>query len=511
MSIFDRGLCRVAFAALITVACGCAAQANSSTQTNRADQLAEAMTSTLDTFIPAAIDAVKSAPGIGIAVTGPKGLIYARGFGYADVEDEIPVTPDTLFYIASTTKSLTTTAAAMFEAHRQLNLNASVTKYLPELADTAALQDHEIKITDLLSCSFGHQSNDAFEFRTAYTGDYSRAKLLEIFGASVTGDTSFEYTNTGFIVASMILDDLEENGSWKESIERFVLKPLNLTHTTGYYSKTGDLPVAVGYDWRGELQRLPFAKLDSTMHAAGGHFSSAKDLARWAQVNMNRGRIGDIQYFPARVMDRIHTAHADVDASFYKYKRFEYELGWYRSDYEGDLLIHDFGTYPGYRSHLSYMPEHGIGVVVLTNGYSGSIFFADVIASYAYDIVLGKENLTEKYEKELADVVAMRERRDAGIEASNARFLDESPGAGRYAGVYEHPFYGRMVITAGGDALNVSFGLLSSKLRPYENDNTFIEELVPGSLHLITFEESDAGQMTLIFRNEIYARAAKAM
>lgn len=498
---------RAAMAALFILIYGCAAQAENRVAPTRVEQL----TSTLDEFIPAAIDAVKSAPGIGIAVTGPNGLIYARGFGFADVENAIPATADTLFYIASSTKSLTTTAAAMLEAHGQLDLNASVTQYLPELTDTAALQDHDIKITDLLSCSFGHQSNDAFEFRTAYTGDYSRAKLLEVFGASVTSDTSFEYTNTGFIVASMILDDVEENGSWKESIERFVLKPLNMTHTTGYHSKTGDLPVAVGYAWRGELQRLPFAKLDSTMHAAGGHFSSVKDLARWAQINMNRGRIGDIQYFPARVMDRIHTVHADVDASFYRFKRYEYELGWYRSDYEGDLLIHDFGTYPGFRSHLSYMPNHDIGIVVLTNGYAGSIFFVDVIASYAYDILLGKKNLSEKYEKELNDVVAMRERRDAGIEQSNAKFLDDSPNAAKYAGVYEHPFYGRMVITAGGDALHASFGVLSSTLRPYESNNKFIEELVPGSLHLITFEKSSSGQMTLKFRDETYERTANAM
>ena len=89
--------------------------------------------------------------------------------------------------------------------------------------------------------------------------------------------------------------------------------------------------------------------------------------------------------------------------------------------------------------------------------------------------------------------------------------MDDSPGAAKYAGVYEHPYYGRMVITAGGDALNVSFGVLTSMLRPYDSDNQFIEELVPGSLHLISFEESDSGQMTLIYRDEIYARTAIAM
>ena len=66
-------------------------------------------------------------------------------------------------------------------------------------------------------------------------------------------------------------------------------------------------------------------------------------------------------------------------------------------------------------------------------------------------------------------------------------------------------------ITAGGDALHASFGVLSSTLQPYESNNKFIEELVPGSLHLITFEKSSSGQMTLKFRDETYERTANAM
>ena len=501
------GFLRIVLVQLVAIFCISPATAESQVRSDRVEQLRLI----LNAFIPSAIESVKSAPGIGIAVTGPEGLIYANGFGYADVESRIPVTPDTLFYIASTTKSLTTTVAAVLEADGRLDLNASAIQYLPELAYTAALKDHDITLVDLLSCSFGHQNNEAFEYRTAYSGDYSRARLIEIFGASVTSDTSFEYTNTGFIVASMILDDLEESGSWKDSVDRIVLKPLNMTHTTGYVSNTKDLPIAVGYSYRGGLQRLRFAKLDSTMHAAGGHFSSARDLARWVQVNMNRGRIDDIQYIPENVMDRVHTQYTEVDTRFYKYRRYGYELGWYRSDYEGDLLVHDFGSYPGYRSHISYMPEHGIGVAVLTNGYAGSFFLVDVIANYAYDVLLGKDNLAEKYAKELGDVVAMRERRDSGIDKSNAKFLDYSPGAAQYAGVYENSQFGRIVITAGADSLHASFGVLSSTLRPYGSTNKFIEELVPGSLNLVIFDKLESGQMTLNLGSELYVRTAQAM
>src|SRR5207247_4645554 len=87
--------------------------------------------------------------------------------------------------------------------------------------------------------------------------------------------------------------------------------------------------------------------------------------------------------------------------SFGPFQRFGWSLGWDMATYEGDTILQRFGDFPGFRSHVSFMPGRRIGVVVLSNdGLAGSPL-TDLIATYIYDRLLQKPDLEAKYARQL--------------------------------------------------------------------------------------------------------------
>ena len=134
--------------AVILLAFGCAgAQTPSASSASSASAV-------LDSTL-AKIFSLDLAPGMSIAVVRDTQVIYAKGFGWADVEARRPVTPQTIFYIASTTKSFTGLAAAMLAEQGRLDLDAPLTRYLPTAKLQAPLNPDSITLRALLSHTHG--------------------------------------------------------------------------------------------------------------------------------------------------------------------------------------------------------------------------------------------------------------------------------------------------------------------------------------------------------------------
>src|SRR5687768_9899595 len=91
------------------------------------------------------------APGMGVAVVKGDEIIYSQGFGFADVEAQREITAETVFYIASTTKSFTALAAAVLAEKGQLNLDAMLSTYLPDAKFTPPLSADSINLRQLLT------------------------------------------------------------------------------------------------------------------------------------------------------------------------------------------------------------------------------------------------------------------------------------------------------------------------------------------------------------------------
>lgn len=466
----------------------------------------------LDPFINEAF-ALELSPGMAVAVVQGSNITYAKGIGYADLKSQRPVTPETMFYIASTTKSFTAFAAALLASRGDLDLDGPISQYLPSLRLAQPLSVDEITLRDLLTHTHGIMNDGPVVFRTAFSGVHTHDRLVELVESHgpAPGGKAFNYGNIGYNITSLAMD-AELGMSWQELLRREIFDPLGMASTSSYLTKVDRDRLAMPYvpDVEG-FRRVPYVKSDANMHAAGGHVSTALDLARWLEAHINAGRVADKQVFPREVVAETHRQQADQNRDFSHFHRYGWGLGWDLGLFERDTLIHRFGSFAGFRSHVSFMPQHGIGVVVLVNeGFLGS-FLADMVATYIYDRLLDKPGLDEKYGQMLADlrnqVARLREylADDKARRAARSQVLPHPLDA--YAGKYLNDELGQMEWRIVDDTLEASIGLLQSAAEVYDaTQNQLRVELIPARGEVVGFLIESGRAESISYREREFVR-----
>ncbi|MGH2950946.1 MAG: serine hydrolase domain-containing protein, partial [Solirubrobacterales bacterium] len=398
-------------------------------------------------------------PGVGIAVTQDDWVLWSGGFGVADAATGRKVDEATQFYIASSTKALTGTTVALRAARGEIDLDAPIDRYIPGLAFRAPMDAGQVTVERLLTMTDGLEDGGPVVIRTAYSGEFTPELLIELlagYGPDEDG-AGFSYDNLPYNILGLALDPANAEG-WKDAVEAEVLEPLGMVETSARLSTLDPdrlaMPHAIvpGSGYR----RIHLAKADANLHAAGGHFTTPRDLARFVAAHASGGRLEGVRVFPEAPITSTHEKHADQDRTFGPYKRFGWGYGWDLGTWEGKTIVHRFGSFPGYRSHMSFEPESRLGVVVLVNGDDPASPAADLLASYVYDRLLGRDDLEAAYERRLHELeaeAAESERETADHLAERARRL--APLAhplAAYAGTYVSPTLGTMAwrVVAGG-------------------------------------------------------------
>ncbi len=436
------------------------------------------------------------APGVAVVVVKDSRVIYLKGFGYADLEAKRPVTPQTVFYIASSTKPFFGLAAALLAHKGSIDLDAPLTHYLPTLKLQAPLSPDNIKLRNLLTHTHGIGGGPV-DFRMSFTGQGTSSellRLLESHRASKSGN-EFAYSNLGYQIASLALD-AKLNDSWKEIVQRTVLNPLGMKETIPYISRVKQEQLAEPYFvGAGNYMRLHYAKSDANMHAAGGLVTTAEDLAKWLEVNINAGRMHGKQIFPQAVVAETQRWQADQDAQFSWVRRYGYGLGWNIGSYEGETLIHHHGGFSAFYAHVSFMPRQRLGIAVLTHEVLFGDILAEQVAQYVYDMLLQIPGTKFRWQKRLATAPQFAQKERERIAAERARRAARQRPLPHpleaYAGVYESAQGGRMEWRVQDGKLAVSFGPLWSEAEVFEAaKNELRVELTPGRGEVISFDFS---------------------
>ncbi|MFQ5529361.1 MAG: serine hydrolase [Gemmatimonadota bacterium] len=456
----------------------------------------------LHRFILSALD-LDLAPGLAVAIVQGDGVAYAGNFGWADEEAGLQVDAGTIFYIASSTKSFTGMAAAKLSHDGRLDLDAPLSRYLPDLRMTPPLSEDSITLRQLLTHTHGIDNGGPIVLRTAFTGEHDPGMLLDLLAEQPAGSAGrgFRYGNMGYNVASLAMDAWLRT-SWKDVLAEELFEPIGMGSTSAYRSRIDESRLAMPYGWEPDgWRRRPYAKDDSNMHAAGGMMASAADLSRWLIVNLNHGRIDGRQVLPATVVAEAHTPGADNDDAWGPFSRDAYGLGWHVGLYDGSRQLHHFGGFPGFHSHVSFMPEEGIGVVVLVNDSRLGAGLATGVASFAYDAFRGQDSLQERGDRYLQQ---MAERAERARESTRA---DRERRAGRpqtlphpldaYAGVYESPRLGRMIWWVRDGRLHARIGLAQSVVEVYNGEQNQLRVELTGSGTVVAFEFPEGSERAL--------------
>jgi len=187
-------------------------------------------------------------------------------------------------------------------------------------------------------------------------------------------------------------------------------------------------------------------------------------------------------------MREVHAPQVNLQRRFGRLDRYAYGLGWYHADYQGDLVIHHFGSFPGAWSHVSWMPDRGIGVVVLGNAATP---LPDAVAMLVYDTLLGRDGAMKQFEEDVQKIrtgVASLPGQLAGFEKKiAAEAADSDRTIASYAGTYTDEGLGTFVVREEGGALAATSGDRTGRLVRARGDSFYVQWFPDDSPDRVTF------------------------
>ena len=301
-------------------------------------------------------------PGISLVIVKDDQVIYMKGLGLKNIERNLPVTPDTLFAIGSSSKAFTALAAAMSADDGKLSLDDSPRKYLPyfKLHDTET--DARITIRDLLSHRSGLDRTDL----SMVSGKLSREELIQVAGrAKPTAKLGekFLYQNVMFAAAGEAVAKAQ-NTTWDKFIEKRIFKPLGMKASNTTVAETLKAKdYALGYTYNDATKETKHVPMREIIPAApaGAINSTARDMAQWLRLMLGKGVFEGKRLVSEKSFNElISRQHKVTD-------KIGYGLGWFLRDWHGHKVVEHGGNIDGFNALVALMPDQKLGFVLLTN------------------------------------------------------------------------------------------------------------------------------------------------
>ena len=389
-------------------------------------------------------------PGMAVAIIKNGKIECMKGFGIRAIDKPELVDENTLFMVASNTKAFTGTLLAMLDQEKKLSLNDKVSKYLPtfKLYDDCVSQ--QANIIDLLSHRIGLKT---FQGDFCYwNSSLTRKEVIEKFGKQKPAfdfRTSYGYCNAGFLTAGEIIPAVTGK-SWEEMLQERLLTPLQMNRT---------LPLSINFGksenhatphsiYDGQLIALDLPIIDN-LAPAGSMCSSIKDMSHWIMMQLDSGKFDGRQIVPYSALTQTRKGHSLVSTSKSRLlpRSFSaYGLGWFIQDHAGRQIFQHSGGADGFVTHTCFVPEENLGMVILSNTDSNSLYDAlmyQILDAYMdrpykdYSKIFLKGELTSR-EEEAKRLIKLHSR----VKQQNPTGLPLMA----YVGNYTHPIYGNAEI-----------------------------------------------------------------
>ena len=301
-------------------------------------------------------------PGCALGVYRDGKIIYEKGYGLANIEENVAISPQSVFDIGSTSKQFTAASILLLEKQGKLSVNDDVRKYVPELPDYG----QKITILQLLN-------------HTSGVRDY--LTLFELAGVNVDGVTTDDdavsiisrqkalnfrpgtdwlYSNSGFFLLSVIVKRVSGK-TLREFAAESIFTPLQMTHTQFRDDHAALVPNrAMAYDPKegGDGYTLNVSYFEQT--GDGAVHTSVEDLLKWDE-NFYSGQVGGREFL-AELQERGKLESGKV---------LDYAKGLFLQDYRGLHTVSHGGAWGGYRAQLLRFPDQHFSVACLCNVANG--------------------------------------------------------------------------------------------------------------------------------------------
>ena len=427
-----------------------------------------------DDFVSQALQGFKC-PGAAVAVVQNGKIVLAKGYGFRDAEAHLPVTTQTVFPIASISKSFTVTTLGTLIDEGKLDWDKPVRDYLPGFRMYDSVATDQITPRDLVTHRSGLPRHDMLW----YSSNFTRRELVEklrYLEPSKPLRQTFQYNNLMFITAGYLAGEVNHT-TWEQAVTDRVLKPIGMSSTV-FSSAEARKGSDVAQPYRKnrkteEVSKIPFADWGD-IGPAGAINSNIDDLSHYLLFHMNKGSLNGKQLLSANNAAQMQTPQMVIQGTphYAELGETAYGMGLFLSTYRGHKMAEHGGNLDGFSLNLAFLPNEQIGVVVLTNLDESAL--PSVIAYNVFDRLLGAAPLP------WVDRMLNQEKkaRQAELAAETSGFTGQKHGTHPshdlkdFTGEFAHPAYGLVTIAPSSkpDELAFTINRLNRPLRHFHYD-----------------------------------------
>jgi CubicO group peptidase (beta-lactamase class C family) len=439
---------------------------------------AEPDTRAVDGLVASALEAW-GVPGAAVVVVHGDETAILKGYGRRALGKPEPITPATIFPLASCSKAFTTTLLAMLADDGQLDWDDPVRKHLPDFTLPDPHADALLTMRDLLCHRSGIGGHDLLWYRAAWGIDET-VKRVQLLPLSYPFRSGYRYSSIPFLVAGKAIEK-RTGERWEKLVKSRICEPLGLA---GVSLTTTAIPAdanrAAGHRLgkRGKLESMAEYVIDEP-NPSGSVNATAADMASWLKFHLARGvgpdgkRIVSVKnltetHTPQNLIPMRGSARSMNPDTV----QLAYGMGWIIQDYRGKKVISHGGMIDGFRVQITFLPEEELGIAVLCNLHETRM--TQALTNSLIDRFAGlKARDWNAYYRKVVDEEAA-ERRRGIIVRDKARNPDAkmSLALACYAGKYDHPAFGAATVAETSSKLTLTYGKFVCPLDHFEH-NTF--------------------------------------
>jgi CubicO group peptidase (beta-lactamase class C family) len=429
-----------------------------------------------DDYVAATMKQLK-VPGVSVAIVKDGRIILSKGYGYRDVERQLPVTSKTLFAIGSVTKSFSVTMLGTLVDGGKLEWDKPIRDYFPAFRMYDPVATEEMTMRDLVTHRSGLPRHDL----VWYTQNIGREELIErlrYLEPNKPFRSTYQYNNLMFMTAGYLGGQIS-GGTWEQAVQKRVLDAIGMSGTNFSVEdsqKSPDFAQPYRKDRKTQLvYKIPFY-VQSAVGPAGEINSNADDLARYLIFHLNLGSIDGKQVLSKNNALQMQTPQMAIpgQSPFKEFGGASYGMAFDITTYRGHALIQHGGAIDGFRASFKFLPNDRAGVVVLAN--LDGTYLTEAVANNAIDRLLSLDPIDwpERYR-------AIEKQNNQAEEAAEkqgytGQRLGTHPSHDlkEYLGEFSHPAYGHVTIAladgSSGHAFQLTLNRISRALEHFHFD-----------------------------------------
>ena len=376
---------------------------------------------------------------------------YSSAYGIKNTAKNLPATVNTLFPIASCTKSFTAMALGILADEKKLDWNKPIKEYMPDFQlfdDTAT---NTLTARDILSHRTGLPRHD-FVWLFNNNDRESIFKNMKYLKPSKNLYAQYQYNNLMYNVAGVLVERLSGK-TCENFVREKILIPLEMKSTVLTYSEMFKSPdYATSYKIENELfSEAGFGSNVDAIGSAGSVKSNGIDMTNWLLVQLQNGQFKGKQIISEKNLKENHTPIQVVYPTEAKYPELgfgSYGMGWIMNVYRGNQRRQHNGSIEGFRSQMTVFPNNNLGIFITTNTGAADYNFVNIITNYISDNLLNMSQIdwNSRLKKDRDDAKFEEEKKKKEYNANRKMGAMMSHPIDYYAGVYEHPAYGTLQI-----------------------------------------------------------------